>query len=323
MQQTAQQIFAPEPTLIVDDKAKIMVVDNYTLSMFQTCPAKYKRRILQGWKPKKQSGALGFGQLLHLGLEWWYRTHDKEAAINAIVENWPANHPDDDWRDMQKCISVMEEYIREYPSELWKVVGAGTDNPMLEVSFTLPLVNEHGEQLYTYDGYAIQYGGIFDLLLNFNGQMYVMDHKTTTRMGDYYFTQYKPNNQITGYLWGASQLTSSRIGGAFINAIGLYKKSPTKFKRHLTMRQPDDFRNWTRSVHHACNLIRVAHNSNEFPQFTSACTLYGRCEFHDVHVMSDNNQQERYLELMYDREHWDHEARGAALNTERFTVESE
>lgn len=300
-----------------------MVVDNYTLSMFQTCPAKYKRRIVQGWKPKKQSGALGFGQLLHLGIETWYRTHSLEASITSIVENWPSNHPEDDWRDMQKCISVMEEYVREYPSELWKVVGIETETPMLEVSFTLPLVDEFGQQLYTYDGYAIQYGGIFDMLINFNGQMYVMDHKTTTRLGQYYFSQYKPNNQITGYLWGASQLTSQRIGGAFINAIGLYKKSATKFQRHLTMRQADDFKNWVRSVHHACNLIRVAHNSEQFPQFTSACTLYGRCEFHDVHVMSDNTQQERYLELMYDRERWDHEARGNAINSERFTVETE
>jgi hypothetical protein len=39
--------------------------------------------------------------------------------------------------------------------------------------------------------------------------------------------------------------------------------------------------------------------------------------------MSDNTQQERYLELMYEKEHWNHESRGAALNTERFTVESE
>jgi len=306
------KLFPPLPGSAED---KILVVDNYMLSMFQTCPAKFKRRIVEGWKPRKQGAALGFGQMLHLGIEVWYRTHSLEAAEIAVQEAWPANHPDDDWRDLSKCISVLGEYTREYPSELWRVVDADKTNPMLEVSFTLPLLDANGNQLYTYDGYAIQYGGIFDLMLDFNGQFYIMDHKTTTRLGDYYFNQYKPNNQITGYLWGASQLTNRRVGGAFINAIGLYKKSPTKFKRHLTVRSEDDFPNWVQSVQHACNLIRIAYNSGQWPQFTSACTLYGNCEFRDVHVMGSNTQQERYLEMMYEKEHWNHESRGSALKS--------
>ncbi len=313
----------PYPDVTTDPDKKILVVDNYQLSMFQTCPSKYDLRMNHKWTTRRQGAALGFGQLLHLGLEVWYASHDIEAAIQMIKDNWPPNHPPDDFRNMEKCISVMREYVQCYPSELFRVVGHGTDQPMLEVNFTLPLLGADGSHLQTFDGHKIYYGGIFDMLMDFNGQLYVVDHKTTTQLGDYYFEQYKPNNQITGYIWGAGHLTDRRVGGAMINAIGLMKKSPTKFKRHYTVRSPEDIADWVVSVQHVCNLLRIAHNTGEWPKFTSACTLYGRCEFHSVHVLSGADHQQRYLETMFTQETWDHETRGGAVDLAKYNSTEE
>lgn len=306
----------------VDGEDRVMVVDNFQLSMFQTCPAKYWLRIMNGWKPRRQGAALGFGQILHLGLEVWYRTGDLDLAIETMKVEWPSEQFSDDFRDLAKCISVLREYVEEYPREPWTVVGYGTDQPMIETSFTLPLLDAQGNQLTTYDGYRIMYGGIIDLAFDFNGQLYIMDHKTTTRLGDYYFDQYKPNNQMTGYIWGMSQLTNRRVGGAYINAIGLYKKSATKFKRGLTQRSDEDIATWVHDIHHTCNLIRVAANTGEFPKFTSACTLYGKCEFHGVHVLSGKSQQDRFLEQEYVQETWDHESRGNSVNLDKYNEAS-
>lgn len=305
-----------------DGEDRVMVVDNFQLSMFQTCPAKYQRRIIQGWKKRRQSAALSFGQILHLGLEVWYRTKNLDNAIAAMEFEWPADHDNEDFRDLYKCVSVLREYVEEYPREPWTVVGYGTDQPMVEVSFTLPLLDANGNQLSTFDGYRIMYGGIIDLAFDFNGQLYIMDHKTTTRLGDYYFNQYKPNNQMTGYIWGMSQLTNRTVGGAWINAIGLYKKSPTKFKRGLTQRSAEDIAAWVHDVHHSCNLMRAAMITGEFPKFTNACTLYGKCEFYDVHTLSGAKQQERFLEQMYEHEEWDHESRGNSVNLDKYNEAS-
>ena len=177
-----------------------MKIDNFALSMFQTCPIKYKLRMHEGWTGRRKSAALGFGATLHEGLAAWYRTGSKSEALVAISEHWPANHPIDDFRSKEKCISVMVDYMKTYSTESFKVIGY-PENPMVECTFTLDtgmriscvkcgpilgkykgyydivgkeltLVNDHplcptcGQPLET-----LEYGGIFDTLIDFSNSV--------------------------------------------------------------------------------------------------------------------------------------------------------
>lgn len=292
------------------------------LTMAQTCPAKYALRK-EGWTTRRRSGALGFGAALHEGLAEWYRSGNLDRALAEIKSKWPENTPVDDYRTLDKCLTVMREYVRRYPAEPFHIVGSDVGEPIVEVPFTLftgmyldcqkcggqwdkqtefcPHCNEPLE--------PIEYGGIFDGLIEFGTQVFILEHKSTSQLGAYYFNQFKPNNQVTGYVWAAGLLSGKRVGGAMVNAIGVYKTGATKFERHLTSRSEAEISDWLENVRHECNLIKHYERTGFYPKRTMACTLYGLCEYHSVHVLATEKEQRKRLEQDYILDPWDFERR--------------
>jgi len=279
-----------------------VIIDNFALTMFQACPRKYFMRMREGWTARRKSAALGFGGAVHEGLATWYRTGNKVEALSAINAAWPDNSPVDDYRDKRKCIEVMTDYLREYPAENFVVVGA-PDSPMIEKSFTIDT------GLTLEDGEPIEYGGIFDGLVEFSGSVFVLEHKTTSQLGKTYFYQFRPNNQVSGYVWAASKLSGRNVGGAIINAIGVYKSSPTKFERNITSRTPAEISEWLLNVKNTCEMIRACERSERWPMFTQSCTMYGRCDFHSVCVLPHAPERQKMLEQDYMMERWEYEDR--------------
>ncbi len=301
-----------------------MKIDNFALQQFQTCPAKYDLRMRQGWVAKRRSGALGFGGAVHAGIAAWYKTKDVDAAILAIDAAYPEGISVDDFRTREKCVQVMIEYTRKYPAEQFTIVGA-PDNPMIEVPFTLelglcvPICNEcgfnHGptdSPMCVQCGAAlepIEYGGICDGLIEFSGIPYVFEHKSTTQLGSSYFNQFKPNNQVTGYIWAAGLLSGQDVNGALINAIGIYKASATKFERQITSRSKIGIEAWKYNVQAVCGQIKLAERSGVWSLTTGSCTQYGLCEYHSVHVLENPKEQIMRLDTDYIKEAWDYELR--------------
>lgn len=282
-------------------EAATLKVDNFALTNFQTCPAKYDLRIRQGWTTRRRSSALGFGGAFHEGIAAWYKTRDLAAALTAIATKWDDTVSVDDYRTKEKCIQVMIDYVKHYPQESFSVVGA-PEHPMIEVPFCLDT------GLVCDDGEPIEYGGIFDGLVDFNGQLWVFEHKTTSQLGSYYFDQFKPNNQVTGYIWAAEKLSGRKVSGAIINAIGAYKTGATKFERGMTARHAQDLIEWAENVRVVCNQIKRAEKEG-FSMSTAACTLYGKCEYHSVHVLSHPLERQKRLEQDYLIDAWDFEKR--------------
>ena len=254
----------------------------------------------------------------------WYKTHDLAAALTAIAGAWEDTSSTDDYRTKEKCIQVMIDYVKHYPQESFSVVGA-PEHPMIEVPFTLdtglvtdwcPTCNNFAPKVINAIECGecggllepIEYGGIFDGLVDFNGQIWVLEHKTTSQLGSYYFNQFKPNNQVTGYIWAAEKLSGRKVQGAIINAIGVYKTGATKFERGMTARHAQDIIEWAENVRRVCNQIKRAEKEG-FSMSTGACTLYGMCEYHSVHVLSHPLERQKRLEQDYMIDNWDFEKR--------------
>lgn len=273
-----------------------MKIDNYALTMHQTCPAKFELGMLQHWRPRMKAAALGFGTSFHAGLAAWYKTGEVTKALLAIRESWDPESPMDDYRTLERCAATMLEYVKIYPVENFRILE-------VEVPFLLPL------GLCTDDGEAIEYGGIFDMLVEFGGNVYVMEHKTTSQMGPLYFNQYKPNNQVTGYVWGAAALSGHRVAGAIINAICVTKTSAPRFQRQITTRTPEEIARWRVDVQSECNNIKRHERDGHFPYRTTSCMQYGMCAYHSVHVLSNPAEQRVMLEQQYVQQRWDFEAR--------------
>ena len=279
-----------------------MIIDNFALTNFQSCPAKYDLRILQHWQSRRKSAALGFGGTFHEGLAEWYRSGDRAKAMMALSEAWPQFTPIDDYRTKEKCVSTLIEYFKTYPAETFSIVGAPS-NPMVECVFTLDT------GLTLDDGEPIEYGGIFDGIVEFGGSVYVLEHKTTSQLGSTYFNQFKPNNQVTGYTWAAGLLSGKRVGGAIINAIGVFKSSASRFDRQITTRSQQEIEDWLINVQATCQQIRDCERRGYWPLYTGSCTMYGRCEYHDVHILGTPIERRKRLEQDYEVKQWAHEER--------------
>lgn len=301
-----------------------MKIDNFALTMFQACPIKYHLRMREGWTIRHKSAALGFGGSIHVGLATWYRSGSARDSLLAINDAWPDGLPVDDYRTKQKCVEVMIAYMKEYPSETFRPV-IGPDGPLIEVAFTLPtglflrcqecLSADESARTETHCSNCgeakeeIEYGGITDGLVEFSEAVYVLEHKSTSQLGPSYFNQFRPNNQVTGYVWGAGELSGKRVGGTLINAIGVYKASATKFERQITMRDKEEIDEWKISLHATCEQIKHCERTGIWPLHTVACTMYGRCEFHAIHELPQEKQRTALLEQDYIRKPWDYEAR--------------
>lgn len=301
-----------------------MKIDNFALTMFQACPAKYKLRMVDGYTTRRKSAALGFGGAFHAGLAEWYRSGERLKMIQAVQEAWPHSHPIDDFRTLQKCVDTLLAYTKTYPAENFQVVQ-GPNGPLVEVSFTLDtglflrcqtcLELDKSTAYMPHCSYCgqekerLEYGGIFDTLVEFSGSVYVLEHKTTSQLGAYYFNQFRPNNQVSGYTWAGSLLSGKRVGGAIINAIGVYKASSPKFEREVTIRSEEEIAEWLVSVHATCEAIKQCERTGIWPLHTVACTMYGLCEFHQVHVLASETQRQALLEQEYVKSTWDYEAR--------------
>lgn len=261
-----------------------------------------------------------------------------------IREVWPDSAPSDDYRTQQKCLTVMLEYMKTYSIEPFKVVMAG-EKPLIEIAFTLDTgryldcigykigESPDGHDIWQpgcgfkvpadfadnvcprcgHDLEPIEYGGIMDGVVEFGPQVYVLEHKSTSQLGPTYFNQFKPNNQVTGYTWAAGQMSGMRVGGALINAVGVYKASTTRFERKPTSRSEAEIAEWLENVVREVNSIRRCDVTGEFPMRTTACTMYGLCEYHAVHTLPPGTARERRLELDYVKEHWDYERRDAEV----------
>lgn len=300
-----------------------MKIDNFAISNFMACPAKYKLRMVDGWESRRKSGALNFGAALHLGLAEWYRSGSSAAAVKAIVDGWPTVTPIDDYRTREKCVQTMCEYIKTYPDEGFTIIGKEAGSPLIENAFTLdtgmflpcPCGQDKSDRFdpdcsYCFDHKeSLEYGGILDAGVEFSGSVYILEHKSTSQLGPYYFDQFRPNNQITGYTWALGLLSGMRVGGAIVNAIGVYKSQPTKFQRQITNRSNDDIKAWLLNLWHVCVQIKTCERTGYWPMYTTSCMQYGKCEFHSVHVLGNAIEQQRRLENDFQTSKWDYEAR--------------
>jgi len=299
-----------------------MKIDNFAISNFMACPAKFKLRMIDGWTARRRSAALGFGSVLHEALAAWYKTGNPVKGLEAINENWPDAHPVDDYRTKAKCAEVFLAYVKHYPAETFSIVGM-PDTPQIEVTFTLEtgmyLPCDCGwEDHNKWDRYCggcgkekeqIEYGGIFDGLVEFASNVYVLEHKSTSQLGAYYFNQFKPNNQVTGYTWAGGKLTGGRVAGAIINAIGVYKASATKFLREITTRSTFEVDEWLENLYNVCVQIKDCERRGYWPMYTPSCTQYGKCEYHDIHVLGHPVEREKRLEQDYVKSTWSYEHR--------------
>lgn len=246
--------------------------DFTALDTFQACPSKYKKRMLQHLSPKTVAPALEFGKAIHMGLEQYYLALRKEfpriQAIGNALSTFKENYTREDDPKRTQLIGeqMLQDYTEVYQKEPFKVID-------VEVGFAVPL----GGFTFT---------GRLDALVEWDGQLYVMEHKTTSMLGTTYFKQFEMSMQIDGYIYAAEQLTGRRCLGVLVNAMQprtKTKKLEDHFARDPIGRTQFEREEFVREVPLLIKDILKSEESGEFVRSKRSCFSYNyQCPYWDL-----------------------------------------
>jgi len=283
--------------------------DATSLELAQTCLRKYYYSMIVGIRPRKTSVHLLFGGIYATALENFYKYRAEGQSIDdalitvvheALKDSWDseAGQPiyfDDAKKTRANLLRTIIWYVEQFAEETEDGIQTyhlQSGKPAVELSFTL----EFDEDTV--------YCGHLDRVVEMGGSLYVMDQKTTGgTVGTYYFDQFSPNNQMSGYAWAGQAILHSPVRGVIIDAAQIAVNF-TRFERGITTRTPDQLDEWYDSAKYTISLAREAGRKDFWPMNLSACGNYGGCPFRLLCSRSPKVRQ-NYLESDYTSHNWD------------------
>lgn len=274
--------------------SNVPTADNTVLSWHDRCPQLYEYAALRGLTSPGTSAALQFGSILHAGLEAWYRTHDARAALEAVRDYQDFEEIPGEYRTRGRALSTIAEHI-----EWW---GENTDWWGDEVLFT-----ESPFTLEDSDGF--RYGGRIDLIVMYHGKPWIVDHKSTSRGGNSYWTQFELNPQLAGYVWAGSLLHGEPIAGVIVNRMVVHankKPASEMFERRAFLYSQQKIDDWRRSKIAQYHEMQKHLESGYYPRRTRNCVeKFGTCQFHDICTTDKLEDREMLIERNYIVKPWD------------------
>lgn len=261
------------------------VIDNTIRKAFVRCPMLMKRQFVDNLRSVNENSVdLHFGACFARGLEVT-RKHFFEAphyeALDAIQRGieeaqrmWGNfQSPPLSNKTLPRLIGALRYYFEQWPlgEDGLTPVGDG-----IECSFAFDLPIMHPET-----GLPLKYCGRFDMLaVDANGRYYVVDEKTTGRLGDSWYLQWDMDSQMTGYIYSVKREHTDVEVVAQVRGISILKNDyghaevPVVRSQHMLDQ-------WYEQLLHDVQHMIVCWKSKWWDQsFSQACTDYGRaCEF--------------------------------------------
>ena len=275
--------------------------DSTSLGLLKTCPRLYQYTMIDGWASKDESVHLTFGIHYHAALQNYDiakangASHD-EAMHSAItqamhdIEGWEVDRDSKagKYKNPETLISLVVGYLDHYeddPAETY-IKSDGTAAVELSFRFELDWGPEAGHALGDGPEAGTQpylLSGHLDRVINFNDNLFVLDHKTTTTtLSDYYFNQYEPSNQMTLYSLAGATVLDAPIKGVCISGAQIMLNDPHRFVRRFTYRTPDQLDEWLMDLRfHLANAEHYA-TVEHWPMNDTACDKFGGCKFRGI-----------------------------------------
>lgn len=258
--------------------------DATSLEPLKRCPRLYQLQILEGWSPKEENNDLRFGIEYHQALANYELVradgieHD-EAVFHVVrevmyaVEGWYSDHK---YKNRDNLLRSVIGYLDQFKDDPAKTLILNNGKPAVEVSFNFELdYGPNADQPYVLCGHL-------DRVVNFNDDIFIMDHKTTTMTpGDYYWKQYEPHNQMTLYTLAGKVIFNTNVKGVMINAAQLMVDS-TRFTRGITYRTQDQLDEWVGDLQYWFSRAAEYAFNNYWPMNDTACDKYGGCKFRHI-----------------------------------------
>lgn len=252
----------------------------HSIEAAERCLRYYQYSVIEGWHKPGANVHLFFGGLFAESLEKYYLLRaegaDREEAIDSVVdhvlrETWIDGKPWESEHNLKTRYTLVRTlvwYFEEYKDDLPILQIDG--KPAVEVRFELEIDN---------DNTLI---GTLDRIVDYNGDPFVMDQKTTgSTLSPYFFKGFSPNTQMSAYTFAGSAVFASPIKGVVIDGVQV-AVGFTRFARAPTYRSPAQLQEWYDNTMHVIERAQTATREGFFPMNTAACSLYGGCPFRGV-----------------------------------------
>lgn len=295
--------------------------DSTSLGWLKECPRKYYYSMIEGWRTKAESVHLTFGILYHSALESYdrYMAEGKiehDWAVKLVVEEILAATWDHEakkpWRsasdldpedrtslkNREYLIRTIVWYLDKFKDDPARTKLLPDGQPMVELHFQFELGNF---------GYNLQYPyslcGYLDRVVEFNDTTFVMDRKTTTTtVGNYYFEQFDPDNQMSLYTVASQVAYKTAVRGVIIDvaqiAVGF-----SRFNRSIVSKTPGQVEEWIKDLKFWLRQAESFAEKNYWPQNDKSCHKFGGCQFRSI-CNKDPGVREKFLESHFERNPW-------------------
>jgi len=297
-----------EPSKSIKDGVQF-AWDNTCISLFKTCPRKYKLSIQEGWTARVMPPPLAFGIHLHTLFQAWHKLETagvhKDVALVRLTrlagllgETLPTG---DTARTKETLVRAFIWYMEQFWDDPAKNVILSDGSPAVEYSFTLPFM-EH-------NGYDVFLCGHLDRLVKWQGRVYVQDYKTTKYTLDKkFFSKFKPSTQMPLYTAACYIIASETqslpaADGVIIDGIQLgvnfcrYARNIVTFSLEEVEEYLAGLQYWIKQAMDACA-------ADYFPANEESCDKYGGCFFREICSMPAA-RRDAYLKSKCTKTTWD------------------
>lgn len=275
-----------------DDNGVQFAWDATSIKMAEKC-LRYYGYIIEGWEPLRKSVHLIWGghfatalerfakkqalgatreealiQVVHEALidTWEYDRDEEGKIIPGTGQPWQSDH---NAKTRENLIRSIIWYADHYADDNMKTVHLQNGKPAVELSFTL-------------DADGLILCGHLDKLVEYGGDLYVMDQKSTgSTITPRWFDQFSPDSQMSLYAFAGKAVFDTPVKGVVIDgaqvAVGF-----TRFERGFAPRTTTQLEEWLSDAKYTIEEAQEATLKKRFPHRTTSCDQYGGCMFRDV-----------------------------------------
>lgn len=280
--------------------------DSTCIGAFKTCPRLYQLSILEGWTNHDESVHLRFGIEYHQALQDYDLSradgvgHDDAVhdVIHALLDRTEEFNPDHKTKTREGLLRTVVWYLDKFRDDPATTHILSDGKPAVEQSFRFELdwgpesaeeseaicrAREQGnfsEVSHINQHYVLC--GHLDRIVNFAGELYVMDRKTTSyKPSQWYFTKYEPDNQMTLYSLAGKVVLNAPIRGVIIDAAQI-GDGWTEFGRGITMRTEEQIEEWLGDLRYWFARAEACAIEDYYPMNDTACDKFGGCRFREI-----------------------------------------
>jgi PD-(D/E)XK nuclease superfamily len=274
---------------------KIQYAYNSTsLSWLKECPRKYQYKMIDGWQKEEENVHLRFGIEYHWALQAYEQStavgishedslHDVVRELLIRTADWRTEHK---YKNRNFLIRTVVWYLDQFSSDPAITVIKADGKPAVEESFRFELdwgpgTNNYSDPNTVMGEFRQPYllCGHLDRVVSFNDDLFVMDHKTTTRTpSDWYFKQFEPNNQMTLYTLAGQVIFNAPIKGVIIDSCQIMIEG-SRFVRSFTYRTKDQIDEWLGDLKVLLAKAEEYATLGYWPMNDTACVM---CEFREI-----------------------------------------